>query len=703
MAVVVMWLFIKKCELCPFKEGALKRTDNGGWAHVVCALYIPEVRFGNVTTMEPIKMSSVPHERFLKTCYICEEAGRDSKTSNGACMSCNKPGCKLNFHVTCAQAKRMLCEEAGHYGNVQYVGYCSQHWAKKFGSRNQSEPERKSKEKKRSRLDSVSSNDGNGPKQKKKEKSMNSVPSKTADLVTSSDNGGKKHPDMEFTISSLARAGSAEKSAAESLNMLQQMAGAKDYFANSNGPKTPLNSFISPEIAQSNCNSKFNMANILSSHKGKSIKKQGYDEFVDVETFGSVGSVSETGKDKDAQKSDDKHKSASVYGDKCSTQQGKKQASSSIKTGLHPKNALSDAKKRKAATSDVEKALKRKKVDEKRKAKRKLDKQKSSVLPRPSKMNLYEDNRIPSLFPRNLGDKNPESFQDLLEFQWNQGAQFLIQKATHYDVGSLLSCLYQLRAENDDLEKRLEQLSARRDRLIAATTRLSTPLSESTDTERPVPLSAMLAKLKSDPGDTKPFAKERAVPKSRDSSHELSNSSPIPSKSSSLKKGKPVNGSGQANGGKNGNHFSDASLEDLDCKEVLSEDNSLNTPPKDLKSSKPTKKEQKQRSELLDGERVQNGGQPQLQSPLVQPSISNPIDSHVVGSITTGHCSQSPADFIHQLMRQQKNQSNYAAHPNRPPSQLIDFMNGQTNIIGNFKVDVPTSQARDNKSTSKHS
>ena len=25
----------------------------------------------------------------------------------------------------------MLCEEAGHFGNVQYVGYCTQHWAKK--------------------------------------------------------------------------------------------------------------------------------------------------------------------------------------------------------------------------------------------------------------------------------------------------------------------------------------------------------------------------------------------------------------------------------------------------------------------------------------------------------------------------------------------------------------------------------------------
>lgn len=37
-----------------------------GWAHVVCALYIPEVRFGNVTTMEPIILASVPHDRFCK-------------------------------------------------------------------------------------------------------------------------------------------------------------------------------------------------------------------------------------------------------------------------------------------------------------------------------------------------------------------------------------------------------------------------------------------------------------------------------------------------------------------------------------------------------------------------------------------------------------------------------------------------------------
>lgn len=56
----------QRCELCPCKDGALKKTDNNGWAHVVCALYIPEVRFGNVTTMEPIILQLVPSERFNK-------------------------------------------------------------------------------------------------------------------------------------------------------------------------------------------------------------------------------------------------------------------------------------------------------------------------------------------------------------------------------------------------------------------------------------------------------------------------------------------------------------------------------------------------------------------------------------------------------------------------------------------------------------
>ncbi|XP_026730396.1 protein AF-17-like isoform X2 [Trichoplusia ni] len=120
-----------RCELCPSKSGALKRSDTGGWAHVVCALYIPEVRFGNVTSMEPIVLRLIPPERYNKTCYICQDLGKNHRANAGACMQCNKSGCKQQFHVTCAQGLGLLCEEAGNYlDNVKYCGYCQHHYSK---------------------------------------------------------------------------------------------------------------------------------------------------------------------------------------------------------------------------------------------------------------------------------------------------------------------------------------------------------------------------------------------------------------------------------------------------------------------------------------------------------------------------------------------------------------------------------------------
>ena len=44
-------------------------------------------------------------------------------------MQCNKPGCKQNFHVTCAQRSGFLCEEAGNdQDSVKYCGYCDDHY-----------------------------------------------------------------------------------------------------------------------------------------------------------------------------------------------------------------------------------------------------------------------------------------------------------------------------------------------------------------------------------------------------------------------------------------------------------------------------------------------------------------------------------------------------------------------------------------------
>lgn len=64
-------------------------------------------------------------------CYICEEQGKGSRATVGACMQCNKTGCRQQFHVTCAQALGLLCEEAGNYlDNVKYCGYCQYHYSK---------------------------------------------------------------------------------------------------------------------------------------------------------------------------------------------------------------------------------------------------------------------------------------------------------------------------------------------------------------------------------------------------------------------------------------------------------------------------------------------------------------------------------------------------------------------------------------------
>lgn len=42
-----------------------------GWAHVVCALYVPEVAFGDVSTMEPILVSKVSRDKYGKACLWC--------------------------------------------------------------------------------------------------------------------------------------------------------------------------------------------------------------------------------------------------------------------------------------------------------------------------------------------------------------------------------------------------------------------------------------------------------------------------------------------------------------------------------------------------------------------------------------------------------------------------------------------------------
>lgn len=115
-----------KCVLCPNKGGAMKSTRSGQkWAHVSCALWIPEVSIGCVEKMEPItKISSIPQSRWALICVLCRERV-------GACIQCSVKTCKTAYHVTCAfkhgLEMRAIIEDENADDGVKLRSYCEKH------------------------------------------------------------------------------------------------------------------------------------------------------------------------------------------------------------------------------------------------------------------------------------------------------------------------------------------------------------------------------------------------------------------------------------------------------------------------------------------------------------------------------------------------------------------------------------------------
>lgn len=86
------------CELCPNKGGIFKETDVGKWVHLICALYVPGVAFGEVDQLTSVTLFEMPYNKWgTKTCTICEDA-RFART--GVCIGCDAGMCKTYFHVT---------------------------------------------------------------------------------------------------------------------------------------------------------------------------------------------------------------------------------------------------------------------------------------------------------------------------------------------------------------------------------------------------------------------------------------------------------------------------------------------------------------------------------------------------------------------------------------------------------------------------
>uniref|UniRef100_A0A8D0EAE0 Jade family PHD finger 3 n=1 Tax=Salvator merianae TaxID=96440 RepID=A0A8D0EAE0_SALMN len=112
-----------QCLLCPKRGGAMKATRTGTkWAHVSCALWIPEVSIACPERMEPVtKVSHIPPSRWALVCSLC-------KLKTGACIQCSVKSCITAFHVTCAFEHSLEMKTILDDGDeVKFKSYCLKH------------------------------------------------------------------------------------------------------------------------------------------------------------------------------------------------------------------------------------------------------------------------------------------------------------------------------------------------------------------------------------------------------------------------------------------------------------------------------------------------------------------------------------------------------------------------------------------------
>ncbi|CAK4079013.1 unnamed protein product [Aphanomyces euteiches] len=116
-----------QCCLCLRDDGAIKPTSDGRWAHVICALGIPELTFRDVPTMEPIDgMADIDHARLRSVCNLCKRKG-------GAVATCEDENCGTAFHISCAAVAGLWIGAAADPNAVPprppnpFALYCEKH------------------------------------------------------------------------------------------------------------------------------------------------------------------------------------------------------------------------------------------------------------------------------------------------------------------------------------------------------------------------------------------------------------------------------------------------------------------------------------------------------------------------------------------------------------------------------------------------
>lgn len=127
------------CLLCPKFGGPMKCTPSGTvWCHLTCALWLPELKFGDYVKMEPIlNLDKIPHARWTLRCVVCS-------TPDGACVQCAHKNCRTPFHVTCGLSAgyfldvQQTSSDSINSSRSQFNAYCLKHSAE---ARQRAEPD----------------------------------------------------------------------------------------------------------------------------------------------------------------------------------------------------------------------------------------------------------------------------------------------------------------------------------------------------------------------------------------------------------------------------------------------------------------------------------------------------------------------------------------------------------------------------------
>ncbi|CAK7229252.1 hypothetical protein SBRCBS47491_007186 [Sporothrix bragantina] len=128
---------VPTCIFCPNTDGAFKQTNSSKWAHMLCAMWIPETSLGNTTFMEPVMdVDKVPKTRWRLTCYICRQ-------KMGACIQCGNKACYQAFHVTCARRARLYLKMKNSQGALAVLdnsmilkAFCDRHCPPDYAKEN---------------------------------------------------------------------------------------------------------------------------------------------------------------------------------------------------------------------------------------------------------------------------------------------------------------------------------------------------------------------------------------------------------------------------------------------------------------------------------------------------------------------------------------------------------------------------------------